>query len=297
MSIRMMWLVLALFGCSSGTPPAFEVSFEADAKPGEEIWKCRVMQLPIVDTTDVHHVVHQQSQLHHMDITVLASVNIPEGDYDCAPLYQQYPSLMEQPTLYAAQTQNGDITLPPGVVARIPAGITVLYEIHDVNASPNPAHVFSHVKAWTIPPDQVTGTISAGVTRDRELNIPPRSDHTEWTRCLVDQDIDVLFISSHTHKLGHDVTVFRFDGQNTGDQVFQNTDWQAPKLLEYTPTMHVAAGTGFEFRCHYINDSDTEVHWGFTAQDEMCNFVLVWTPGTTATSCKAVQTSDGLGLM
>lgn len=296
--MRWSCLFALLAACSSSSPPpAFEVSLEADAAPGQEIWKCRVMQLPIVDTTDVHHVTHEQSTLHHMDITVLESVAIPEGDYDCAALYQKHPALMEQPTLYAAQTPSGNITLPPGVVARIPAGITVLYEIHAVNASPNPLHATSHVRAWTIPPGEVTGTINAAVARDRNLSIPARSDHVEWTRCVVDQDVDVLFASSHTHALGRDVTVFRFDGQSTGDQIFMNTDWQAPKLFAYTPPMHVAAGSGFEFRCHYVNDGNDEIHWGFTAHDEMCNFVFVWTPGTTQTSCKPVQTSDGLGLM
>ena len=119
------------------------------------------------------------------------------------------------------------------------------------------------------------------------------SDHTEWTRCVMDHDVDLVLVSTHTHALGRDTHIKLFDGSNVGDEIYVNTQWQAPPLEQFTPSRHIAAGTGFEIDCHYFNDTDHEVDWGYFAKDEMCNLVLVWTPAEANATCKPVASSDG----
>lgn len=58
--------------------------------------------------------------------------------------------------------------------------------------------------------------------------------------------------------------------------------------------MHVAAGTGLEFRCNYANDGNETVNWGFAAADEMCQIALVFTPGEASRECEVVASSDGV---
>ena len=281
-------------------PPAgqgFQIGIDTVAPAHSEIWKCRIMKWPLRDYSDIHSVEHlQSSAMHHMDVMVIlySGLDKPEGEYDCKPLYEQYPKLMEETILYGAQSSHARIDLPPGVAAEVPPGLTIMYEVHYVNATNQDQKVFSRVNGWTMPAQNVTSTIWGGVVRDRNLNIPPQQDHTEWSRCTFDQDVDLLFISSHTHRLGRDVKIFKFDGQATGDQIFENDDWQSPTLTAMQPSLHIPAGQGLEFRCHYYNDEDSEVHWGFLASDEMCNMALVYTPGTTGAHCSVVQTSDGV---
>jgi hypothetical protein len=104
---------------------------------------------------------------------------------------------------------------------------------------------------------------------------------------------DVIILSSHTHHLGTDFHISRFDGTNVGEELFVNTDWQTPKLLTFNPAVHVDAGQGFEYRCNYNNPTDQAVHYGLTANDEMCNMVLVFTPGDTSIQCNVTDTSEG----
>jgi hypothetical protein len=280
----------------------FHLQMEFDTPPGAESWKCQI--LPPLDfdaTQNVQRVQHLQSTVvHHMDIVVLlsAGVNKPPGQYDCAELYNDYPKLMEETNLYAAQSASGEVDLPPGVVAAVPPALTLMYEVHHINASTQPMHVKSEISAWTIPKDQVVSTIWGEVVRDRYINIDPMSDHTEWSRCILDKDIDLLILSTHTHRLGKDAHILRWDGTNTGEELYVNTDWQAPKLLNYgTMPIHMHAGEGFELRCHYVSDRTTEVNWGFSASDEMCQFVFVYSPGNTVATCNVTETSDGVIMM
>jgi hypothetical protein len=298
---------LFLIGCthsqsSTGLlapPPAgagFQISMEMEAPAGGEAWQCVVMNMPNQDVANVNRVEHVQTAgLHHMDVTALETTTLDPGRYDCGKLYAAHPELMDQPTLYAAQgSPTAMIDLGPGVVASVPPGLPVLFELHYVNATKQNVHVESYVNAYTIDAHDVTTRIAGGAIRDRHITIPAVSDHTEWTRCLMDHDVDLVLVSTHTHALGRDTHIKLFDGANVGDEIYVNTQWQAPPLKQFTPTMHIAAGTGFEIDCHYFNDSAAEVDWGYFAKDEMCNLVLIWTPSEAGATCKVTATSDGI---
>jgi hypothetical protein len=300
-------VISVLAGCAPGgdaflAPPpedqGFQLAMDVDSPPGGEIWKCQIGPLQTQDTQAVHRVQHVQSAVvHHMDVIVLlysGAQNLAPGMYDCADLYGAYPKLMEETILYAAQNPAREITLPDGIAAQEPPGITLMYELHHVNATSKPVHLSSRVNAWTMPPGQpITGTLGGFVLRNKHMDIPPHAEKTEWAQCVMDQDVDVLFLSSHTHKLGRDVQILKYGGADEGRLLFENTDWQQPLLQDETPPLHLAKGEGIDLRCNYLNDTDETVNWGFLAKDEMCNGVLVFTPGNGA-KCTMVHSSSGI---
>ncbi|HXU72831.1 MAG TPA: hypothetical protein VN947_26105 [Polyangia bacterium] len=308
LSLALLSVAVGCAGCNHSparpmgllAPPAdgqgFQISMQMDAPAGGETWQCLVMNMPNEDVANINRVESVQTAgLHHLDVTALLSTTIDPGRYDCNTLYAQHPELMDQATLYAAQgTAHSQIDLGPGVVASVPPGLPVLFEMHYVNATANDIHVEADVNGYTIDRKDVVTTISGMAVRDRHITIPPMADHTEWTRCVMDHDVDLVLVTTHTHALGRDAHIRLFDGTNVGDEIYVNNMWQAPPLKQFTPTMHIAAGTGFEIDCHYFNDTAAEVDWGYLAKDEMCNLVLVWTPGDANATCKAVATSDGI---
>jgi hypothetical protein len=105
----------------------------------------------------------------------------------------------------------------------------------------------------------------------------------------MNDDVDVLYLSTHTHALAERTVVRRFDGATAGDEIYVNTDWQSPKLEAFAEPLHLAAGTGFEFECHYANPGSEPVHWGFNAADEMCQIAIVFTPGESRRECVIVE--------
>jgi hypothetical protein len=270
------------------------------APAGSEIWKCLVAPVPGVTGggfLDFNRVESKQSTgVHHMDLSILTMEDIPDGEYDCRELYDAHPQLMDETILYASQHAEQSLTLPPGTVAEVPAAIHTMLELHFVNGTDQDLPVWARINAYTIPGSQVTQTIWGEAIRDRNLDIPAGGDDDEWTRCVMDEDVDVLVLSTHTHALGHETDVYRFDGQKRGELLYTNLDWSTPLLMDLTAApLHVPKGQGFEFHCKYENPGATDVHWGFTSKDEMCNLALVFTPGQ-AIACNPVATSDGLGV-
>lgn len=283
-------------------PPAdqgFQMTFEDVAPPFTELWRCKVETLPITELAPVSRVESRQTaDVHHMDIMAigLTGVQLDEGMYDCGPLYEQYPEFMEEGIfLYSSQVPEQEIQLPEGVVATVPAGLQIMFEVHYVNYRDTEVKVESKVNAWNDEDGEWEETIWGSSSRDTWINLPPRSEHTEWNRCVMNTDIDLLFLSSHTHELGLSVDVYLFDGVNTGELIYTNDDWHAPALMSWADTpLHVPTGQGFEFHCNYKNPWDHQVNWGFTAADEMCQIAIVHTPGVFGAHCDIVETSDGV---
>jgi hypothetical protein len=316
-------IAAALAACSGTTPPGdaggvdagggdsgallpaparsegFQLSLDpVTVMPGQEVWRCQVMRAPNTSIANVGRVVSLQTPgMHHMDIMVLTftGVDLAEGGYDCGPLYEQYPQLMDNGiNLFASQMESMTVTLPQGTVAQLPPRLMMMYEVHYVNVTDAPVTVRSTTNAYTVPGDQVQQTIWGFPVRDQNINIPAHGQATEWSRCVMNEAVDVIFVATHTHALGRRATISRFDGTNVGAQLYENTSWQSPPLLQFQPALHLNPGEGFEFRCEYTNTRDVDVHWGFHASDEMCQIAMVFTPGSTTARCDVVQTSDGV---
>jgi hypothetical protein len=233
--------------------------------------------------------------MHHMDLiaTQFGAPDLEPGEYDCNDVYAQFPNLMDDGVIvYASQQAQQEILLPPGTVADLLPKMRLMHEIHFVNPTDAPIRAFSKINAYQYA-DKVEQTIWGGAVRDRDINVPGNTDaHIEWTRCTMSKDVDVLFLSTHTHALAKQTVIRRFDGVSTaaGEVLYTNLDWHAPHLQDYTAApLHVPAGSGFEFECHYANHSGSEVHWGFSAAEEMCQIAMVFTPGEATRVCEIVD--------
>lgn len=315
----MSWLVILLFGCTQTVPldsaeetnpwtvdvtplepppegMGFQLTMEAIAPPHEEVWLCAVYPLPTDALASVNWVEYQQNPgTHHLTLSTLGLVpmGLEPGTYPCEDLYAVW--MEDLISIFGSQGEGeGTLHLPEGVAAQLPAGLDVVHEVHYVNAFDEPVELYSRLNAWTIPDDEVVSGIWGGQVRDEHIEIPPRSEHTEWSRCVMNKDVEVLFLASHTHKRGVDFTIAPFDGTTTGEVLYRNDDWHDPKITQYDPPMVVPAGTGFEYSCTYRNDTDETIRYGLTADDEMCNMAIVHTPFDISAACEVVATSDGM---
>jgi hypothetical protein len=281
-------------------PPAedegIQIAYQIDVQPGEEVWRCMVQDLPTKRFYPINHAESVQNDgMHHMDLiaTAFGAPELEPGEYDCKDVYAQNPGLMDNGVIvYASQQAEQQITLPEGTVANLLPRMRLMHEIHFLNPTEAPVTAFSKINAYEYK-DHIDQEIWGGAVRDLDINVPANTDsHIEWTRCAMNADVDVLFLSTHTHALAQKTVVRRFDGTSVapGEELYTNTDWHAPHLQDMTATpLHVPAGSGFEFECHYANHSGAEVHWGFTAAEEMCQIALVYTPGEATRKCEIVD--------
>ena len=98
--------------------------------------------------------------------------------------------------------------------------------------------------------------IWGGNVRDENITIPANSTHTEWTRCVLNKDVDVIFLASHMHKLGKEFTIRLFDGTDSGD-IFTNDDWHNLRLfstrLQFISLLELGLSTVAHGKIHLMN--------------------------------------------
>ncbi len=282
-------------------PPAgegFQVSMFGTAPPYTEVWLCSVYDLPTDEAAAVNSVEYLQNDgTHHVTLstTYLSATPLPEGDHDCADLYADTNLMQDIVMMFGNQGEaEGTLTLPQGVAANLPAGIQLLQEIHYVNTTSEELAIYSYLNGWTIPQDDVVEGIWGGTVRDENIEIPPASEHTEWSRCVMNEDVEVQFLASHTHATATNFTIAPYDGVAPGDVFYSNDDWHDPKIQQFTSPLVVPAGEGFEFACTWSNPSEDTVNYGLLSTDEMCNMAIVFTPFSITAACDVVETSDGV---
>lgn len=266
--------------------------------PYEESWMCSVYPIPADETLNVNWTHHLQNEgMHHMTLSApgLGRSGIPYGTVPCEDLYADTELMAETAIIYGSQgTADAEMHLPDGVVAALPPTLDIIHEMHYVNPTDKPVELYSYINAYTIPESQVVDAIWGGSVRDEYIVIPPVSSHTEWSRCVFNRDVEVIFLSSHTHGLGVEFTIAPFDGVETGPVIYTNTDWHDPAIVQYDPPLVVPQGQGFEWTCTWENDSEDEIHYGLNSTDEMCNLAVVHTPFDISAHCEVVETSDGV---
>ena len=278
----------------------FQLSMTGTAPANAESWLCSVYPMPTSQIANVNWVEFQQNPgMHHMTLSTLGigvQGDIPYGEYPCEEIYGD-ASLMENQVMFFG-SQGGEgvqtMNLPVGVVAQMPPTMDVIHEVHLVNTTEEDIAVYSRVNAYTISDAEVVEGIWGGQVRDETITVPAQSEATEWTRCVMNVDVDVLFLASHTHRRGIDFTIRRFDGTASGDVFYSNDDWHDPKITQYDPPLVIPAGEGFEYTCTWRNSDDFDVTYGLTAEDEMCNLAIVHTPFDQSARCEVVETSDGV---
>lgn len=275
----------------------FQFSLVTVAPAGQETWVCALYDMPITRPASVNWAAYQQTlNTHHMTLsTFLEAPDLENGVYDCNDLYGDTSLMEDQIMFFGAQGDaEGELHLPEGVAANFIPGLKVLHEIHFVNTTDEDIDLYSVVNGYTIPAREVEDGIWGGQVRDETIMIPARETTTEWTRCVMNEDVNIQFLASHMHSLGIDFSVRAFDGTETGELLFQNNDWHTPGIQQFDPPLVVPAGTGFEYSCTWENVTDADVTYGLESTDEMCNLALVHTPASMSARCEVVETSDGV---
>ncbi len=281
----------------------FQLSMTGLAPAFSEVWLCQVYKIPIEEMAHVSWVRFNQNEgTHHMTLSTLGMgpSGLDYGAYDCNDLYGDSSLMQDQIMFFGAQGDAaGEMRLPEGVVASLPATIDIIHEVHYVNPTDQDVEIYSQVNGYTVPADDDNESIWGGQTRDENIFIPAAQGgepavHTEWSRCVFNEDVEVHFLAAHQHALGTSFTVAPFDGSDVGEVFYTNGDWHNPNITQFDPPLVIPAGEGFEWSCTWTNPEEREVVYGLDSTDEMCNLAMVHTPFSMTAECEVVETSDGV---
>ena len=80
----------------------------------------------------------------------------------------------------------------------------------------------------------------------------------------------VFMLTSHTHKRGESFKVFLVGGPDDGKLVYENYTWDHPAAKTFSPPLRFERGWGYRIEATYNNDTDRDLRFGLTSEDEMC---------------------------
>ena len=168
------------------------------------------------------------------------------------------------------QDPEQTITFPDGVAIAIsPAGQTFILNSHYINLS-GVDTLFGEVvvNLHTIPENQVRHIAVLFGDRNKNISVPPGETRTTTKVWRSPADVNVIMLTSHMHRHGIRFVIERINGE----VVYENDDWDHPKVVWFNPPIRLLRGDGFRYSAtHRNHDNPNTIRFGLTSEDEMAN--------------------------
>jgi hypothetical protein len=142
---------------------------------------------------------------------------------------------------------------------------------HVINASAEPVTVGGKFTLKVTAANAIPHPTQALSCQTIDISLPAQTTTDVTATCLAPFDLDVVTMSSHAHQ---DLVTFEtrmYDGTETQPAVlYTSSQWESPVVQQLTTPLHLMAGQGLTFTCHYDNTTSATIGFGLTATTEMC---------------------------
>ena len=164
---------------------------------------------------------------------------------------------------------NSDYTFPDGMALQLPANASVDLNPHYFNRTKENLFGENYVNLYTVPAEQVKKVVQMidfGVT---SFTLPANQTTTITRDFKFDKDVVVVSLTSHFHAKGKLFQIKIKGGSRNGEVIYENTDWEHPKVINYAAPIELKAGEGLTSVVTYVNDTAKDISFGLTSEDEM----------------------------
>jgi hypothetical protein len=254
-----------------------QLAMDVTIASGDETEQCQYLvvddELEIVRfehryTTGSHHLLLYQ--------TDLAAGDVDGEMFDCTGA--QLTELGVSGIAYAAQVPDGELAYPADVGLRVEPGTVLLIQTHYLNASPASLDAEVRLNLWyaSEPIAEEAGTL---FFYDWAIVVPAGEPASARMRCVVPEDVDLIFGMSHMHRRGVGYQAFLETGEGEPTMLFETQRWEGVEPARYQPVQHIPAGSVIDFRCDYQGEAGRTIIEGPSAEaNEMCMFVASYYP-------------------
>lgn len=208
---------------------------------------------------------------HHSVLSIVETPE-PDGAGPCSAAVEGHR------VLFASGLGTGELALPEGVAATVAAGTQLHLNLHLVNPTPAAISGRSGVSAWLVEPAGVlerAEVVLAGKVDGLEV-VPGPS--TQSAACTFPERSTLFALLPHMHARGRHLRV----AWGT-DVVFdEDFDADAQSYAVLDPPRELQAEDALSIECSYDNPTAQTLHFGPTADDEMCYAILVRYPALDA---------------
>ncbi|MHA8066112.1 hypothetical protein V7S76_05425 [Aquirufa sp. ROCK2-A2] len=166
---------------------------------------------------------------------------------------------------------NSDYNFPAGTALLLPANSSIDVNPHYFNRTSEPLYGENYVNLYTVKADQVKNVVKMIDFANINFSLPAGKKTTITTHFnfAKDKAVTIVSLTSHFHEKGILYQIKIKGGKRDGEVVYENTDWQHPKVINFAQPIELEANVGLTSVVTYDNTTNKDIQFGFTSQDEM----------------------------
>ena len=164
---------------------------------------------------------------------------------------------------------NSDYTFPAGMALELPSNASIDLNPHYFNKTKDNLYGENYVNLYTVPANQVKQVVKMIDFNATGFNLPANKTTTITRDYKFDKPVAVVSLTSHYHARGKLFQIKIKGGARDGEIIYENTDWEHPKVINYGTPILLLAGEGLTSVATYINDTNKDIGFGLTSEDEM----------------------------
>ena len=168
------------------------------------------------------------------------------------------------------QSPRGAIRLPAGVGFTFQPHQVLLLNLHYINASSRPLTVDGAINLLRARPGSVVHHARGFQLGTTRIDVPAGTDGSAGSRWIAPFPMNVVFMSTHSHKHTTAVDVSLLRAGNDAGPLVHTVDYRHAATKTFDTPLRLDAGDGFQWTCRYHNDTAAPLHFGITSEDEMC---------------------------
>jgi Copper type II ascorbate-dependent monooxygenase, C-terminal domain len=172
---------------------------------------------------------------------------------------------------FTAQSEEFTLDLPPGMAVYLKGGATMDLNSHYYNRTTQTRFGEVYLNINTVDRSQVNKILFTElIDNSDELYLPPHATTTiTHTELATDEHFTVYSITSHMHQRGKLFKVFVAGGPRDGELLLEANDYKHPPQIFLADPLVVVPGIGMRTEITYENETDREITFGVTSEDEM----------------------------
>jgi len=234
-----------------------------------------VTRYEVICRPNTHHFIaygyDNESADYHPKVGVLRDQNLPDGRANLG-------LTMGSGALYCGvQEPTYDLQFPEGIAVKIPANSTIDMNSHYFNFGDDIIFGEVYLNLWTKPVSEIKEVLAyADIDNEAVLFLPKNQNTTiEYTEYFKFRT-EIRQMFAHMHKRGYQFDVFKVGGNNDGELLYKSLDYRHPPNKFFEPSLIMEKGEGLRTQVSYNNDTNRDINFGVTSDDEMGILFYSW---------------------
>ena len=243
-----------------------------DIGPGEDQTWCQWLTGPLATAEDILGVSGAQSKQGHHVVLYATTDSEPVGTTrTCTTADMLSLRFLGFVGGEGGSTSSG--TMPPGVAFRVPAGTSLMANVHFINTQATAIQGQAAIDVERAAPSPSHTMASFFANTTLKLAIEPRQEATFDVTCAVQQDLPFVMAANHMHASGVSAYTEVIHPDGTRQDLARDASWTPD--AQYNPAWSrwpvggpfvVHAGETIHTQCTWDNPGDTQLVF----PDEMC---------------------------